>query len=104
MLKGLPLFVGVLFVGCSTAPVVPPRAGPDYDLVLAGGRVVDGTGAPWFRADVGISGDKIAAVGDLSGATAGRRIDPSRRMGGPGFSHPPRQSELNGLAANRDRG
>ena len=34
MLKGLPLFVGVLFVGCSTAPVVPPRAGPDYDLEI----------------------------------------------------------------------
>ncbi len=101
MLKGLPLFVGVLFIGCSTAPVVPPRAGPDYDLVLAGGRVVDGTGAPWFRADVGISGDKIAAVGDLSGATAGRRIDLSERMVAPGFIDLLGQSELNVLVDNR---
>ena len=49
-------------------------AGP-YDLILAGGRVVDGTGAPWYRADVGIRGDRIAAVGDLKDAAAKRRID-----------------------------
>jgi hypothetical protein len=101
MLKTVPLFIGVLFIGCSTAPVAPPRAGPDYDLVLVGGRVVDGTGAPWFRADVGISGDKIAAVGDLSAATAGRRIDVRERMVGPGFIDLLGQSELNVLVDNR---
>src|SRR5258708_39163319 len=101
MLKTLLLVIGVLFIGCSTAPVAPPRAGPDYDLVLAGGRVVDGTGAPWFRADVGISGDKVAAVGDLSGATAGRRIDVRDRMVAPGFIDLLGQSELNVLVDNR---
>ena len=55
------------------------------DLVLAGGRVVDGTGAPWFRADVGVRGDRIVAVGDLSGARARRRIDLRDRMIAPGF-------------------
>src|SRR5205814_782249 len=55
------------------------------DLVLAGGRVVDGTGAPWFRADVGVRGDRIVAVGDLSGARAKRRIDLRDRMIAPGF-------------------
>ena len=41
-----------------------------YDLILENGRIVDGTGAPWFRADLAIRGDRIAAVGDLRGAAA----------------------------------
>src|SRR6266850_1670326 len=48
-----------LLAFCSSAPVSPPRPGGDYDVVLANGRVVDGTGAPWFRADVGIQGDRL---------------------------------------------
>jgi len=101
MLKMLPLLFGALFTGCSTAPVAPARPGADFDLVLVGGRVVDGTGAPWFRADVGIGGDKISAVGDLSGATAVRRIDVRERMVAPGFIDLLGQSELNVLVDNR---
>ena len=41
-----------------------------FDILIAGGRVVDGTGAPWVRADVGIIGDRIAAIGDLHAADA----------------------------------
>lgn len=59
--------------------------GADYDLVVANGRVVDGTGAPWFRADVGVRGDRIDAIGDLSAATAERRIDLAGRIVAPGF-------------------
>jgi dihydroorotase/N-acyl-D-amino-acid deacylase len=66
----------------ATAPVKPSAA---YDLIIANGRVVDGTGAPWFRADVGIRGDRIAAVGDLAGATAARRLDARGQMVAPGF-------------------
>jgi dihydroorotase/N-acyl-D-amino-acid deacylase len=72
-----------------------------YDLVIAGGRVVDGTGAPWFRADVGVRADRIAAVGDLSGARAGRRIEARDRVVAPGFIDMLGQSELNLLVDNR---
>ena len=46
----------VLGTGATTAGAV------DYDLVVANGRIVDGTGAPWFRADVGIRRDRIAII------------------------------------------
>jgi N-acyl-D-amino-acid deacylase len=56
-----------------------------YDLILENGRVVDGTGAPWFRADVAILKDRIAAVGDLQGALARERIDVHEHFVAPGF-------------------
>ena len=68
-----------------------------FDLILSGGRVIDGTGAPWFRADVGIRGDTIAAVGDLSRARTARRIDLAGLALAPGFIDMLGQSELNAL-------
>ena len=56
-----------------------------FDLVLTGGRVVDGTGSPWFRADVGVRGDRIAAVGALAHAEARQRLDVAGRVVAPGF-------------------
>jgi N-acyl-D-amino-acid deacylase len=55
------------------------------DILLRNGKVVDGTGAPWFRADVGIRGDRIAAVGALSRRKAGVVIDVRGRVVCPGF-------------------
>jgi len=72
-----------------------------YDLIFAGGRVVDGTGAPWFRADVGVIGDRIAAIGDLAKAAARRRIDASRLVVAPGFIDMMGQSEYKMLVDNR---
>ena len=72
-----------------------------YDLIFAGGRVVDGTGAPWFRADVGVVGGRIAAVGDLSKSPASRRIDASRLVVAPGFIDMMGQSEYRVLVDNR---
>jgi urease alpha subunit len=46
------------------------------DLKITGARVIDGSGNPWRLADVGIQGDRIAAIGDLSGAN-----DPGGRVG-----------------------
>ena len=56
-----------------------------YDFLIRNGRVVDGAGNPWFRADVGIRGDTVAAVGSLPGATAPRTIDAGGRVVAPGF-------------------
>ena len=56
-----------------------------FDLIIANGTVIDGTGAARARADVGISGDVIAAIGDLSRADAARRIDATARIVAPGF-------------------
>jgi N-acyl-D-amino-acid deacylase len=56
-----------------------------YDLILENGRIVDGTGAPWFRGDVAIRGDRILAIGDLHGAIAKERIDVQDHIIAPGF-------------------
>ena len=72
-----------------------------FDVIFAGGRVVDGTGAPWFRADVGIRDDRIGAIGELSRAAAKRRIDASRLVVAPGFIDMLGQSEYNVLVDNR---
>ena len=58
------------------------------DLLLRGARVVDGTGAESRRADVGISGDRISALGDLNPRDAGERIDLDGLVLAPGFIDP----------------
>lgn len=67
-----------LVLSCRHAP-------PEFDLVLRGGTVLDGTGAPAVRADVGVSGDRITAVGDLTGRSGARVIDATGRVVAPGF-------------------
>jgi len=58
---------------------------PPYDLVITGGSVLNGEGAPPVRADVGIRAGRIAAIGDLAAAAATRRIDASGLTVSPGF-------------------
>lgn len=56
-----------------------------FDLVVRGGEVIDGSGQPGRRADVGVAGDRITAVGDLSSAQAGTVIDATGLVVAPGF-------------------
>ena len=56
-----------------------------FDTLITGGDIVDGTGAAAFRADVGISGDRVVAIGRLDGAAAKHRIDASGQTVSPGF-------------------
>jgi N-acyl-D-amino-acid deacylase len=56
-----------------------------YDLIIRGGRILDGTGNPWFPADVGVRDGRIVRVGSLAGANATRVIDATGRYVSPGF-------------------
>jgi dihydroorotase/N-acyl-D-amino-acid deacylase len=98
-MKSYPLLLLLPLLALGPAAAAAPPT--DYDLVFAGGRVVDGTGAPWRRADVGVIGDRIAAVGDLSGARARRRIDATGLVVAPGFIDMLGQSEYNVLVDGR---
>lgn len=69
-----------------------------YDAIIEGGSVVDGSGLPAFRADIGIRNGRIAAVGNLGGAAAGKRIDASQRVVAPGFIDAHCHSELSLVA------
>lgn len=57
----------------------------NYDLIIRGGTVIDGTGSARVRADVGVRGDRIAAVGSLIGCSAAREIDATGQVVTPGF-------------------
>lgn len=75
------LAAAVLVLPGAAAPPAPVR----YDLIVRNGTVFDGTGAPGRRADVGILGDRIVAVGDLRDAAAATAIDAAGRYVSPGF-------------------
>jgi N-acyl-D-amino-acid deacylase len=84
------------------APATPaPATPPPFDLVILNGRIVDGTGAPWFRSDLGIIGDRIEAIGHLSEAPAKARIDAANLVVAPGFIDLLGQSEFNVLVDPR---
>jgi N-acyl-D-amino-acid deacylase len=61
------------------------QAADRYDILIRGGRVLDGTGNPWFQADVGIRGGRIVAVGHLDSANAARVINARGKYVTPGF-------------------
>jgi dihydroorotase/N-acyl-D-amino-acid deacylase len=81
--------------------VVAQRPAPRFDALITHGRIVDGTGAPWFRGDVGIVGDRIAAIGALTGAQAASTIDANGFVVAPGFIDLLGQSEFNVLVDGR---
>ena len=62
-----------------------PATAQQFDLLIRGGQVLDGTGSPAFTADIGIVGDEIVAIGRLPDATASRVIDAAGRYVVPGF-------------------
>jgi N-acyl-D-amino-acid deacylase len=75
------LFIQVGFPRATAAP--PQTAG--YDLLIRRARVFDGSGNPWFIADLAVKDGRIAAVGDLKGASAAKTIDATGSYLAPGF-------------------
>jgi dihydroorotase/N-acyl-D-amino-acid deacylase len=93
LIAALPLAVCLLALS-------PPAEAP-FDLLLTGGHVVDGSGAPWFAADVGVRDGRIAEVGVLTGRPAKRTIDARGLVIAPGFIDLLGQSEYNVLVDKR---
>lgn len=97
-MKAIVTLAGIVCALAACQSTAPPSAGPPadptFDVLITNGRVVDGTGAPWFRADVGIIGDRIAAIGQLAARHANTRIDASNLVVAPGFIDMLGQSEF----------
>jgi N-acyl-D-amino-acid deacylase len=75
------LFLSLLLTSCATRPTTKAS----MDLKITNARILDGTGAPWFRGDIGVRGDTIVAVGNLADAPAKTTIDAQQRIVSPGF-------------------
>jgi len=65
-----------------------------FDIVIEHGRIIDGTGSPWYSGDIGIRAGRITAIGNLAKAPATRRIDAGGMVVAPGFIDMLGQSEL----------
>jgi N-acyl-D-aspartate/D-glutamate deacylase len=74
--------------GCATLPTAGPAPSPrvtPFDVILRGGSVLDGTGRPAYRADVGVARSRIAKIGDLSRDSGATVVDVSGLVVAPGF-------------------
>jgi N-acyl-D-amino-acid deacylase len=80
---------------------IAQAANERFDLVIAHGRIVDGTGSPWYSGDVGIRNGRIAAIGNLESAARARTIDAHGEVVAPGFIDMLGQSELSILVEPR---
>ncbi len=84
----LPLVLAALAGACTPSLADRTGAGSAYDVIIANGRIVDGTGNAWYPGDIGIRGDRIARIapaGALAGDSAATRIDASGLVVAPGF-------------------
>ncbi len=77
--------LGVLAALALTPVATRPSQAQSYDVILRGGRVLDGTGNPWYYADIALKGGRIEAIGKLEGARATRVVDVSGLYVAPGF-------------------
>src|SRR6516162_7698569 len=84
----------VLFAGTLAACLPSVAQTTEFDVVVAHGLIIDGTGSPWYAGDIGIRNGRIAAIGTLSAVSAKRTIDAAGKVVAPGFIDMLGQSEL----------
>ena len=89
------LVVLALGLSCQPSPQGP------YDILIHNGKIVDGTGNPWYEGDIAIYGEKILAIGKLDAKIAKRTIDAAGKVVAPGFIDMLGQSEYSILIDNR---
>jgi dihydroorotase/N-acyl-D-amino-acid deacylase len=87
------LLVPLLILCSASLPALRAQT-PSFDLLIRNGRIIDGTGSPWYSGDVGIREGRIAAIGRLDGAKAKRTVDAAGAVVAPGFIDMLGQSEL----------
>lgn len=85
MFKRFLLIFSVLIVVVFSFAVCSKIDVGKYDILVKNGKIIDGTGNPWFHGDIGIRGDTIVEIGDLSGKTAVKTIDARGMAVSPGF-------------------
>jgi len=89
--KGFVFSCAGLLFGCVSAC---QAVAAGYDFIIRNGHIVDGTGSPWYAADVAVKDGRIAAIGRLEGAPAARTIDAHGMVVAPGFIDMLGQSEI----------
>src|SRR5215467_13457767 len=89
--------IALLLVAVAVCQAAPAS----YDLIIRNGRIIDGTGSPWYAADIGIRAGRIAAIGHLADAAARETIDAHGKIVAPGFIDMLGQSELSILTEPR---
>jgi N-acyl-D-amino-acid deacylase len=102
----LAIALATLTFGCAKQPDSAPAASTGtsdtaYDILIKGGRIIDGTGAPWSYGDVGVRDGKIAAIGQLGEHDAKEVIDASNSVVTPGFIDMHTHSDLSLLRDGR---
>ncbi len=93
--------LGEIAAAAYDAPLDVAASAANYDILIRNAHILDGTGNPWYAADLAISGERIAAIGDLRDAHAKREIDAAGRVVAPGFIDMLGQSEISLLLDNR---
>jgi dihydroorotase/N-acyl-D-amino-acid deacylase len=94
-----PFLPVILFVLAAALPSIPQ--GSTYDIIIHNGHIIDGSGNPWYGADIAIQGDRIVRIGKLENAAGKRVIDASGLVVAPGFIDMLGQSETALLIDNR---